>query len=233
MATDFAAIGRLLAARPRSAMVDALIEGRALAAGDLARIAGVSRPTASAHLAALVDGGLVTVAVTGRHRYFRLAGSEVAEALEALSRICPSTPVRSLRQSGEATRLAAARTCYDHLAGRLGVGLLDALLADRWLRPVDAGWGLTRPGDRHLRDLGVDVDGAQSSRRVFARPCLDWTERRPHLAGALGAAIADLALTDGWVRRLETGRGLLVTPKGQRQLTASPGIDPAALRTGS
>jgi DNA-binding transcriptional ArsR family regulator len=229
MTVDFAAIGRLLASDARSTMLDALLDGRALTAGELARVAGIAPATASGHLAALVDGGLIAVRPQGRHRYVELAGPDVAGALESLSRICPKRRVRSLRQSATAARLAAARTCYDHLAGRLGVALMDVMVVGRWLLPDVDGWIVSDIGAARLSELGVDVEAARTERRRFATSCLDWTEHRAHLAGALGAAIATRALTARWVRRPDAGRGLLVTAAGRHQFSTI-GVDPAVLR---
>jgi DNA-binding transcriptional ArsR family regulator len=228
VAVDFAPVARLLGSPARAAMVDALFDGRSLTASELAAVAGIGRPAASAHLAALVAGGLVAVEASGRERRHRIASADVAVALEALAGICPPTPTRSLRQSSEAARLAGARLCYDHLAGRLGVGVLDALVAQRWLRPASHGWDVTARGDDALGALGVDVAAARARRRAFARSCLDWTERRPHLAGALGAAVAQHALAAGWVRRAD-GRGLVVTPSGCERLVADLHVDPTAV----
>jgi DNA-binding transcriptional ArsR family regulator len=226
MGTDFAAVASLLGHPARSAMVDALMGGEALTAGELARAAGVGAPTASEHLGRLVDGGLVTVVAQGRHRYHRIATPEVAGALEALAAICPPTPVRSLRASSRRDRLRHARTCYDHLAGVVGVALADALRARRWTRVADGGDGgvdLTPAGEAGLVAAGVDVAGARAARRAFARPCLDWTERRPHLAGALGAAIATAALDAGWIRRVD-GRAVAVTDAGRDVLVSVFGV---------
>jgi hypothetical protein len=167
---------------------------------------------------------LVTVTSQGRHRYFRLASSEIGAALEGLSQICPALPVKSLRQSREAVALGAARTCYDHLAGALGVNLLDAMLGRSWLSPDDDRYRLTKAGDESLRGWGIDVAAAQTSRRAFARPCLDWTERRPHLGGALGAAIAATLLEQRWLRRLPNSRGVRPTDLGRTSLSTALGI---------
>lgn len=218
---DLAAVGALLGDQSRVAMLDALMSGRALTAGELARAAGVSPPTASEHLAKLHRGGLVEVVSQGRHRYHRLAGPDVGAALEALSLVAPQRPVRSLRQSARARSLATARTCYDHLAGSSAVALHDALVVRHWLRPVPGGYQVTERGESALACWGVDVAAALAERRTFARSCLDWTERRPHLAGALAAAVA-AALVDGpepwFVRRVDDHRGLRVTEAGERHL---------------
>jgi DNA-binding transcriptional ArsR family regulator len=259
MATDFAHVGRLLASPARATVVDALLEGRPLPAGQLAELAGVSAPTISQHLSELVDGGLVTATAVGRHRYYQLAGADIAEALEALARICPATPVRSLRQSSAAASLRVARLCYDHLAGVVGVALLDAMSERGWVAPgadlaqgqdatrsQEAGRGqdLTRSEDltrgqdlqvtglgrEELGAIGVDVAACERARRVFARTCLDWTQRRMHLAGAVGAGLATALLDREWVRRAGSGRGLTVTEAGMQCLHASFGIDVGELR---
>ena len=231
MGTDFAAVAGLLGHPARARMVDALMSGERLTAGELALTAGVAASTASQHLGRLVDGGLVAVEAEGRLRLHRIAGPDVAEALEALARICPPTPVRSLRGADHRRALGHARTCYDHLAGAVGVALTDALLARRWVEPATAGWDLTAAGEAGLAAAGVDVAGARAGRRTFARPCVDWTERRPHLAGALGAAVATTALAEGWVRRRD-GRSLAVTAAGRDVLAGVFGVAPAVLGDG-
>lgn len=218
---DLAAVGRLLGDRSRAAMLDALMAGRALAAGELAQVAGIGRPAASEHLARLAAGGLVEVVEQGRHRYYRLAGPEVGAALESLSHIAPPKPVRTLRQSGHARSLAFARTCYDHLAGVCGVAVHDAAFDRGWLVADRSGYVLTESGVSALGELGVDVAGAQARRRTLARPCLDWTERRSHLAGALAAGMTDRFLELGWlVRRSKDSRGLRLTDPGREGLQA-------------
>lgn len=224
MGTDYAAVARLLASPARSAVVDALMEGRALTAGELARTAGVRPSTVSEHLGELRDGGLVTVLRAGRHRYYRLASPEIAGALEALSRICPAIPVRSLRQSAADRSLRRARLCYDHVAGTLGVALLDRMLDTGWLvSGAGPDFGVTGAGTRALAGIGVDLERCRQARRHFARSCLDWSERRPHLAGALGAAITHALLDMEWLRKAGTGRGLQVTSQGERGLRSTFG----------
>ncbi|GAA4206435.1 winged helix-turn-helix domain-containing protein [Actinocatenispora rupis] len=222
---DTAAVARLIGEPARAAMLDALLAGRALAAGELARIAGVSPATASEHLSRLREGGLIEVVAQGRHRYHRLASPDVGHALEALALISPPRPVRTLRQSRANRALASGRTCYDHLAGRIGVAVHDTLVERDAIRAGGDGYLLTDPGADLLAGLGVDVAGARGARRSFARPCLDFTERRTHLAGALGAAICDRFLSQGWLVRRGTGqRGLRVTDGGRRVLADSLGI---------
>ena len=209
---DLAAVGALIGEPARAAMLGALAAGHSLPAGELARKAGVHPATATAHLRRLVDGGLVKVRAQGRHRYHELAGPEIAEALEALSRVAPPAAVRSLREHRTARGLAQARTCYDHLAGLRGVELRDRLLAARAIREVDdRDHELTRDGVRLLAALEVDAEPLLASRRVFARACLDGTERRPHLAGVLPAALTSRFVELGWLSR---GRGRVLRVAG-------------------
>lgn len=215
---DIAFVANLLADPSRAAMCLALAGGEARPAGELAARAGISAQTASNHLAKLTAGGILRVEQQGRWRYYRLAGAEVGHAVEALAVVAPplSSGAESNGHDGAARRLKDARTCYSHLAGRLGVALADALVAERWLEDDGRGYRVTPKGARSLRTLGIEANG----RRVEApaRRCLDWTERRPHVAGPVGTALAALALRRGWVRRLRGTRALLVTPSGHTQL---------------
>ncbi len=232
---DIAPVAALMADATRAAMLTALLDDRPLAAGELARLAGVSPATASAHLARLMKGGLITGTSQGRHRYYRLNGHDVATALEALGHISPPMPVRSLRASRQEAALAAARTCYDHLAGRAGVALLDALRARRVVTPEDqrpAGLDVTEEGEGTLASFGVNVQVLRKSRRRLAGECLDWTERRYHLNGAVGAAITARLLDLGWIERGARRRAVRVTPEGERGLATTFGWSDGAT-TGS
>ena len=225
---NFAPAAALIADPTRAAILRALLPGRPLAAGEPARAAGVEAATASHHLGKLLDGGMVAVAQQGRHRYYRLSGYEVAAALEAIGLISPVVPANSLRQSGEARALAQARTCYDHLAGRAGVELFDALLREGLLAGDGlagdglAGDGLggqlevTRAGAEKLRSFGIDIDEVRRGRRQFAAACMDWTERRRHLKGALAAAITGRLFALGWIEHGVRRRSVLVTEAGAR-----------------
>ncbi len=215
---DLARIGSLLGDRRRATMLLALLGGETLPAHELAARAGASSSLASSHLTKLLDGGLVTAERRGRERHYRVAGREVAEALEALVGVAPARPAHSLREANRGAAIRRARTCYDHLAGELGVELTDALAYQGTIAWRDGNLLLTRSGERRLADLGVDVAGARAARRAFTRHCIDWTERRPHLAGALGAAIAARLFELGWVRRVPGGRALTVTSTGAREL---------------
>ncbi len=210
----------------RAAFLMALSEERALPAGELARRAGVTASTASIQLAKLVDGGLLTAEQSGRHRYYSLADPAIATAIESLAVISPRRPASSLRQARIGSDLQAARTCYDHLAGGLGVALFDALLRERVLtRELEP----TKKGFRRLGELGIDVDGAASGRRAFARRCLDWSERRDHLAGALGAAIASRFFELGWIERMSSSRAVRITDTGRRGLERELAVNAATV----
>jgi DNA-binding transcriptional ArsR family regulator len=222
---DVAACAALIGDRTRATLLLALTEEiDGLAAGDLARRARVSAPTASSHLGKLVAGGLVTPERRGRQRYYRVAGPEVAEALEALSTIAPSRPVRSLRDEKLGDAIRAARTCYDHLAGRLGVALAEALERNGVLVSLDGGYAVTRRGERALTSFGLDVDGLRGGRRPLVRACLDWSERRFHLAGALGAAITTRLFELRWIERVGSGRAVRLTKAGRAGLRDSFGL---------
>jgi DNA-binding transcriptional ArsR family regulator len=199
----------------RARILYSLMDGHARTSTELAIVARVSPSTASAHLARLTKERLIKVFVQGKHRYYSLEGPRVARTLEGLSvltgsKFVPNTPIR----------LRAARTCYDHLAGTLGVELHDRLQALQW---ISHGYDLTVTGVRALAGLGVDVAEMKAARRRFAYPCLDWSERRPHLGGALGAAILKLALRKKWVLQDLDSRCLTVTPKGRREVESNFG----------
>ncbi|MEU0754635.1 ArsR/SmtB family transcription factor [Streptomyces albogriseolus] len=225
-----ARLAALAADETRAACLLALLDGRAWTAGELARHCGVAASTLSEHLGKLVGGGLLTEERQGRHRYVRLADARVAQLVEDLTaQLAPDAaePPRGLRQSGADSAMARGRTCYDHLAGRLGIAVTDALTARGLLRQ-DTGFALTDAGLDWFGALGVDLDGR--SRRPLARACLDWTERRPHLAGAAGAALCRHLLERGWCVRIGSGRAVKVTGTGEQALTDLLGIDTAALR---
>ena len=195
----------------------ALAGGEARPAGELAARAGVSAQAASNHLARLVAGHILRVEQQGRWRYYRLAGAEVGHAVEALAVVAPQQPEAREGLAGAASlRLKEARTCYSHLAGRLGVAIADALIAQGWLEDNGAVYRVTPLGVRSLSALGIQSNGRRAPEA--ARRCLDWTERRHHVAGPVGTGLADLALARSWVRRLRDSRALLITPGGRREL---------------
>jgi DNA-binding transcriptional ArsR family regulator len=234
-------VAALLADPARCKVLLALDDGRALPASVLADEAGISRSTASSHLGKLTDAGLVTVHAHGRHRYYRLAGPEIGDLLERLSRLAPPRPVRSLREGTRAARLRSARTCYDHLAGKLGVAIMGSLLdrdllvgGDGRYDPQrhthdalsspghDVDYELTAAGRSFLADVGIELP---SSRRPVVRYCIDWTEQRHHLSGALGRGVLDRFVSAGWVKRGPRSRAVTVTDRGRTALDGCFGID--------
>ncbi|MHB1533089.1 MAG: ArsR/SmtB family transcription factor [Acidimicrobiales bacterium] len=218
MDVDVAVAAGLFADPTRAAIVAALLDGRASTAGELARTSGVSAPTVSSHLHRLLDAGMIAVEAQGRHRYYRLADERAARAFEALAALAPIRPVRSLRESRTAVELRWARTCYDHLAGTVAVTLADALLANRTLVGVGGRYQLGPGPSATLAELGIDLDAAARTRRSFAHPCLDWSERRHHVAGALGAALLTRMVDLGWVSRHSSTRAVIVHSSGRRGL---------------
>ena len=226
-----AQVAALIGDPARANMLSALMDGRTLTATELAYVSGVAPQTASGHLAKLSDAGLLTLAKQGRRRYFRLASPHVARVLESLMVVAQDGPARqrNLWRGGETLR--HARTCYDHMAGRIAVAIADRLVQQSFIVLDEDGGQLTDAGLSFFDELGVDLRLA-SKRRVFCRPCLDWSERRPHLAGALGAAIRHHALDHDWVEHVRDSRALVVTPAGVRALATAFGIEGAPSRDG-
>jgi DNA-binding transcriptional ArsR family regulator len=209
----------------RARILFCLMDGRARTSTELAVIADVSPSTASAHLARLKKQNLVTVLASGKHRYYRLQGPSAAAVIEALT-VFAGERQESL-PSRVPDRLRVARSCYDHMAGQLAVALHDHFIARAWLTPdasKSGAYELTDLGNKALTELGLDIDGTRTSRRRFAYACVDWSERRPHLAGALGAAVLDAAFKRKWLVRDLDGRALNITEAGRRELSARFGI---------
>ncbi|HKD78334.1 MAG TPA: helix-turn-helix transcriptional regulator [Candidatus Angelobacter sp.] len=209
-------LGYLLADPGRAAMLVALLEGRALPAGELARAASVSAQSASAHLAKLSRGGLITMQQQGRCRFYKLAGPRVANALEALGAISTARPSTEYIVARASESLLLARSCYDHLAGRIGVALAETMQKQHMIAPEgERDYRVTARGADWLNGFGVEMEALRHSKRHLARRCLDWTERRPHIGGALGAALMEHFLTEGWLARNRGSRALRVTLKGR------------------
>jgi DNA-binding transcriptional ArsR family regulator len=226
-AFPIAAVAELIGEPARAAILVALADGRALPAGELARAAGVSAQSASGHLSRLVDGGLLAVRREGRHRYFRMAGPEVGHVLEALGAIS-TVPLRAdVARPPEDAALHTLRSCYDHLAGRVAVDLARVLETAGAIRAVgEREYELGPRGQRWFRRLGIDTDALRGSRRSFAHRCLDWTERRPHVAGTLGAALLGRVVALGWVARRKRTRALRITHLGAQELERRFAIRP-------
>jgi DNA-binding transcriptional ArsR family regulator len=217
----------------RAAMMAALLDGRALTAGELAESAGITPQTASGHLGRLTGAGLVAMEKQGRHRYHRLASPDVARLIEGLLEVSARMPHRTVPTGPRNAALRQARTCYDHLAGKLGVAITDALTARGAIELSPDGGAVTAAGEIFLSGFGVMTMPSRKG-RLFCRPCLDWSERRPHLAGVLGAALCARCFELGWVRRRAGGmtarRSLEITPVGWRGFFETFGIAAEALR---
>lgn len=225
-------LANALADRARSLIVSALMDGRAYTAKELAYRARVSAQTASFHLKHLVEAGVLARHQSGRNRYYYIAGPEIAAAVESLMTVAPVAHLR--RHRSRATQeISLARSCYDHLAGKLGVAVADRLSAEGALLSRGGDFGITPRGLQMLRDLGLDLTALEAPQRPLARQCLDWTERRFHMAGVLGTVLLDHFLDDGWLARLADTRALGITAKGASLFHAKLGIDTATLASGS
>lgn len=228
---SFSGTAFLIADPARAAMLTTLLDGRALPAGELAHAAGVTAQTASTHLAKLLEGGLLAMETEGRHRYFRLAGAHVAQALEHLAAITPAA-ARRTTPSPKVRELGFCRCCYDHLAGQVGVAVTQALQSHGYLLPMpDKQYEVTTAGIAWFGGVGLDVHGIRPTRRGLARQCLDWTERTHHLAGPLGVQLLRRLCDAGWMMRSRNSRAVLVTPKGWQELHQRLGMDEATVRS--
>ena len=217
-APRIAEVAALVGDPARANILCALLDGRALTATELAFAAGVSPQTTSAHLAKLTAAKLLLLAKQGRHRYYRLAGAQVGQMLESIMNVALTGPPRFQPKSKADDGLRSARTCYDHIAGLLGVGLADRLGERGFVVLGDEAGAVTPSGAAFLTELGVDLSAARARRRVFCRPCLDWTERRPHIGGAVGAALAIRCFELHWIERMRDSRALTITPAGRKGL---------------
>lgn len=215
----FAKIASMIGDPTRARMLSALMGGEFLAAGELAAAAGVSAQTASTHIAKLLDAELVVLRTQGRHRYVRLSGEEVAHVLEALSFVAERSANADKWERGAYKPLKAARTCYRHIAGELGVALFEGLLARGTLAAQGGNYALTESGAAELRELGIALPADAGGSRRFAHACFDWSERRDHLAGSLAVSLLDRSLEEGWLRRTKDSRALQLTPPGEKALS--------------
>jgi DNA-binding transcriptional ArsR family regulator len=210
---DMAAIAALVGDPARANILCALLDGRALTASELAYAAHITPQTASGHLGKLSAARMIVPAQQGRHRYFRLAGPHIGAMLESISAVAAIAPPR-LRPIRIDDTMRNARMCYDHLAGRLGVMLADALSEQQHIEFSEDGGLVTPSGEAFFAKFGIDLSNARKNRRVFCRPCVDWSERRPHLAGAVGAALASRLMDLDWIKRKRDTRAIAITPIG-------------------
>jgi DNA-binding transcriptional ArsR family regulator len=212
---DIARVASLIGDPARANMLTALLGGGALTASELALEAGITKQTASSHLAKLSAADLIAAEAQGRHRYFRLADREVGRALESLMSVAARQTLARKRPGPKEPAMRQARACYDHLAGHLGVALYDGIVANAWIEEGAEGPSVTRKGIKTLGALGIDVPSLVASKRPLCRTCLDWSERRHHLAGGLGAAILTCVYETGWAKRDRTTRAVHFSPAGE------------------
>lgn len=225
-AMNLAEVGSLVGDVARAQMLTHLLDGRALTAGELAWCAGITPQTASGHLSKLQKAGLLAMEKQGRHRYFRLASLTVANMLESMQVVCAvDTPRRIRPESRMDQDMRMARSCYDHLAGVLGVSLADALTRLGAIDLSSDGGMITDKGHGLFHEFGVDIDSLAKQKRCFCRPCLDWSERRHHIAGAVGKGLADRLFDLGWIERVRDSRVIRVTPSGRNGLKTTFAID--------
>jgi DNA-binding transcriptional ArsR family regulator len=229
---DIATIGALVGDPARANMLTALLAGQALTAGELAREAGVTAQTASSHLSRLEAGGLLTQKKQGRHRYYALSGEDVAGVLEALMGLAARTGHTRVRTGPKEPALRRARVCYDHLAGELAVSMLEHLVARGFVTEADDALSLTATGRTFMEALGLDVASLANSRRPLCKGCLDWSVRRTHLAGALGAALLDRFYSLGWASREPGTRLVNFTPRGLEAFREIFGVTPESATDG-
>jgi DNA-binding transcriptional ArsR family regulator len=228
---NFASVASLAGEPARAAMLSVLFDGRAMPAGELARAAGVAPATASAHLSKLVEGGLIRVRPQGRHRYYELARPEIAHALEALGSIAPPAKIRSLSGSLRAQRLRFARSCYNHLAGELALLIAESLVRAGALEHEEDGFRLREGAAEIFQPLGVDTQRLLGNPSAHVRACIDWTERRHHISGPLGAALLEALLSSGALARRSEPRALELTQRGREMLSTLLAIDFSASET--
>lgn len=214
---QFTHIAGVIGEPARATILWSLLDGKAYTAGELALAANLSPQSASNHLAKMIEAGLLKVEKQGKHRYFRYAKDEVAYAIEAMSNLLPA-PKKGVAPTLRNGDIRYARTCYDHLAGKVAVSITYGLLRQKIIRLADDAYQVTRKGANWFEELGIEVSLVQQQKRHFAKPCLDWTERKHHLAGALGAALLQYMLSQHWVRRKAHERTLIVTAKGEKAL---------------
>jgi DNA-binding transcriptional ArsR family regulator len=228
----FAEIALLAGEPSRAIMLHALMDGRALTASELANAASIAPQTASGHLARMIEAGLLSVVQQGRHRYHKLASPAVAHMMESIMLVAsvPGSSIKHLRTGPRDVALRAGRTCYDHLAGRLGVALTDALVAQGHAELEPDVGTITETGQALFMRLGIEIPNfgkarSGNSQRILCRPCLDWSERRAHLAGTVGTALCKHSFANDWIRRIDGTRAVSVTPKGYKIFREALGAD--------
>lgn len=217
----FGYIASLIGERSRAIMLWNLLDGRAYTATELAIAADVSFQSASNHLSQLLNAGLLRSQKQGRHKYYRFASDRVAQAIENIAGLLPTSPFPGSINQADVTGIKYARTCYDHLAGKIGVQLTHSLLKNKWLIAYDDRYEISNTGNKQFENIGIDITAIQKQNRKFAYPCLDWSERNHHLGGALGAALLQSLIEKDWIRKIKHSREIVITGKGKIELGRS------------
>ena len=221
----FGHIASLIGEKSRAMMLWNLLDGRAYTATELATSADISFQSASNHLSQLINAGLLRSEKQGRHKYYRFASDRVAEAIENIAALMPVSDSLKSAAGQHTAGIRYARTCYDHLAGKLGVQVTGIFLKNKWLIAYDDRYELSTGGQRLFESLDIDISATQQQNRKFAYPCLDWSERNHHLAGALGAALLDSMINKDWIRKVKHSREILVTGNGRIEMNKRFKID--------
>ncbi|PLR85643.1 ArsR/SmtB family transcription factor [Bacillus sp. V33-4] len=222
---NIAIIASIVSEASRAAILTVLLDGRFHPASELAYMAGIKPQTASFHLHKMVDANIITVEKQGRHRYYGIRNPEVAQVMESLLSIAPTNQIKSFKQAKEDKEIRAARTCYDHLAGNLGVKITDSLISMGMIKEQQKDFIITEKGEQFFLSLQIDIQQVKRKRRSFSHKCLDWTERRPHLAGALGNALFEKLLELKWIKRIPQTRAIKITSVGKTGLKELFSID--------
>ncbi|WP_456315028.1 ArsR/SmtB family transcription factor [Pseudomonas shirazensis] len=218
MENQFIKTATLIGDATRAAILWNLLDGRAFTATELAIAAGTSAQNISMHLAKLLEADLICVEKQGRHKYYRFSSKEVAYAVEAMANLIPKPKTASKKETEDYPPIKYCRTCYDHLAGKIGVALTDSLLEQKIIVNKNNVFEISSEGQKWFFDFGINLEEAQKQKRIFLKPCLDWSERRNHLAGSVGAMLLNKMISEDWIRRTKNSRAIIVTGKGEKEL---------------
>jgi len=218
MEDQFIKTATLIGDATRASILWNLLDGRAFTATELAIAAETSAQNISMHLGKLLDANLICVEKQGRHKYYRFSNKEIAYAVEAMANLIPKPEISTKNRSEEYPPIKYCRTCYDHLAGKIGVALADSLLEQKIIIENKGIFEIAPEGKKWFSDFGINVEDAQKQKRIFLKPCLDWSERRNHIAGAIGAMLLDKMLTNDWIRKTKDSRAITITGKGEKEL---------------
>ncbi|MEJ3741424.1 helix-turn-helix domain-containing protein [Bacillus tropicus] len=215
---DISKVDLLLCSDSRVHILAYLLDGKAYPASELAHVAKIKPKTATYHLSKMKEEGILSIEKHGKHSYYRLFNSEISKILESLLIISPQEKIKPLRQSSQSSELRCARTCYNHLAGKLGVAITNSLLDKGYLIKNDLYFHITKTGQEFFKELGIDLNEFKQKRSILAKACLDWTEREHHLAGSLGNALLEKLLELNWIQRVSKSRAIKVNPDGRKEL---------------